>query len=75
MRRTILIWLGVFALLCFVIYVPIMEENFHIEQDPHYLDDKYQFKNNFNDPNYFKPSAIEPENNIRVEVDSIKSTK
>lgn len=47
MNKTVLIWLGVFAIMCFVIYLPIMEENYHINQDPHYLDGKYELTNGF----------------------------
>lgn len=45
--KTILIWVGVFLLMCFVISLPIMEENHRIKEDPHYLDHAYELKNNF----------------------------
>lgn len=71
MRKTILIWLGIFSILCFVIYIPVMEENYHIKNDPHYLDGKYQFRNNLNDESYYIPPNP-PENIVVIKVDTVK---
>lgn len=62
--KTILIWAGVLILLGFVISIPLIEEIHHIKEDPHYLDGRYELKNNFNDPHYYLP-PVTPAENLR----------
>lgn len=42
--KQIIILSSVFLFLCFVISIPLMEEQYHIKNDPNYLQGKYEIK-------------------------------
>lgn len=71
MKKTIAIWSGILLMMCFVIYVPVMEENYHIKNDPHYLDGKYQLRRNLNDYSYYTPVTIQGDQGTPIKVDTV----